>query len=147
MKFKMAVPDDVLTGHQIDLIEQALAEGLPGAVAKNFPNWRQRFEAGNISGGEIILQETDMVKPMKGLKPGIHLTISLVSFMEERDFDGLAHDAIMLIKNVKDKDNKPLMATIDVFVQMTLDRPVVKTGTRNAYNASGDGISLLEYLG
>ena len=143
----MAVPNNVLTGHQIDLIEEVLAEKLLGVVVKNFPNWKQRSEAGTISGGEIILQETDMVRPMKGLKPGIHLTISLISFMAGRNFDGLAQDTIGLIKETKDEEGRLFMSGINIFVQMTLDRPVVKAGAGTAYSASGDGLSLLEYLG
>ncbi len=143
----MAVPKNVLNGRQIDLIEETLARDLLGVVVNNFPNWKARAEAGNISGGEIILQEADMVRPMKGLKPGIHLTISLISFMEGRNFDGLARDTITLIKQTLDDDGQQFMAGVDVFVQMSLDRPVVKSGTSSVYSASGDGLSLLEYLG
>jgi len=128
MKFKMAVPKDILTGHQIDLIEQVLADGLLGVVARNFPNWQQRSDAGTISGGEIILQETDFTRPIKGLKRGIHLTISLISYMPGRNFDGLAEDTILLIKRTQDGRGTPFMDGVDIFVQMTLDRPVVKAG-------------------
>jgi hypothetical protein len=137
----------VLTGHQIDLIEVILADKLLDGVVKNFPDWKQKSEAGIISGGEIILQETDMVRPMKGLKPGIHLTISLISFKKGRNFDGLAQDTIKLIKETKDEEGRLFMSGINVFVQMTLDRPVVKAGANTSYSASGDGLSLLEYLG
>ncbi len=142
----MAVPKNVINGHQISLIEAVLAERLLGVVVKNFPNWKQRSDAGNISGGEIILQETDMVRPMLGLRPGIHVTISLISYQTGRDFDGLARDVIGLIKQTVDEAGKLFMSDVSVFVQMTLDRPVVKAGAGNIYSASGDGLNLLEYL-
>jgi hypothetical protein len=37
------------------------------------------------------------------------------------------------------------MNGVRVFVQMTLDQPVVRSGTQEGYSASGDGLSLLEY--
>ena len=111
MKFKMAVPRDVLTIHQINLIEDILAAGLLGAVVKNFPNWQKRATDGDIAGGEIIIQDADLTKPIKGLKKGIHLTISLVSFKPERDFDGLAQDAISLIKQAKNNE-EPFMSEV-----------------------------------
>ena len=147
MKFKLAVPEDVLNAHQIGLVEKNIAGGVVEAVAKNFPNWKERAKSGEVSGGEIILQKTDLTEPIKGLKPGVHLTISLVSFMPGRDFDGLAQDVIRLIKGTKDATSNPFMKDISVFAQLTLDCPVVKMGTGNVYVASGSGLSLLEYLG
>jgi hypothetical protein len=145
MKFKMAVPDNLLTGHQIGLIEKALADHLLEIVVKNFPNWKKRSEDGNIYGGEIILQATDPVRHIKGLRPGIHVTISLISYMEGRDFDGLAKDVIRIIKQVRDDDDILFMTQVGVFVQMSLDRPVVRIGTSKNFSNSGDGVSLLEY--
>ncbi len=147
MKFKLAVPNNVLTRHEINLIEARLAEMLLGVVVKNFPDWKERSETQAISGGEIILQEADMVRPMKGLNPGIHLTISLISFKVGRNFDGLAADVIQLIKDTQDND-RFFMSDVNVFVQMTLDCPVVNTGGQGAYSTyavSGNGVSLLEY--
>ena len=146
MKFKMAVPNNLLTGHQISLVEGDLGKGLVGIVQKNFPNWQQK-KPGEITGGEVILQLTDMTVPIEGLAPGIHLTISLVSYMDGRDLDGLARDAMALIKQTKDEQGTAFMSSIAVFTQMTLDSPVVKSGTQGVYSASGDGRSLLEYLG
>jgi len=147
VKFKLAVPRNVLNAHQIDLIEDRLAADLVAAVVENFPNWAARAEAGEISGGEVIIQDTDLTKPIKGLLPGIHVTISLVSYMEGRNFDGLAHSVIGVIKQTQGDDGRFFMKDIKVFVQMSLDRPVVKTGTNEMYSASGDGLSLLEYIG
>lgn len=147
MKFKFAVPNHILTPHQIDLIEKALAVGILGAVVRNFPNWKERVDAGAVFGGEIIIQDTDYTRPITGLRPGIHLTISLVSFMPGRDFDGLANDVIRLVKRTVDEDGNLFMKDIRIFAQMTLDTPVAKKGTNDAYTATGDGLSLLEYEG
>lgn len=147
MKFKLAVPDNILTQHQISLIERKLSAGLLAVVAANFPNWKERAASGNISGGEIILQKTDMTEPIAGLQPGIHMTISLISYMQGRDFDGLARGAIALVKQVTDGGGNRFMETVQIFVQMSLDRPVVRLGTNMMYSASGDGLSLLEYIG
>jgi hypothetical protein len=140
----MAVPRNVLTAHQIHLIEANLAGGLLGAVANNFPNWQQRAVVGDIAGGEIILQDTDMTQPIRGLTPGIHLTISLVSFRPERNFDGLATEAIQLIKQTQDEHGF-FMAKVGVFVQMSLNRLVVRGDTSGFYVPSEQGENLLEY--
>jgi hypothetical protein len=140
MKFKLAVPTDVLTPNQVDLAEASLAEGLLSAVIKNFPDWKERAETGRISGGEIILQKADWTTPIEGLAPGVHLTISLVSFRPARDFKGLATDVVSLVRKAGG-----FMNGVRVFVQMTLDQPVVRSGTQEGYSASGDGLSLLEY--
>lgn len=147
MKFKMAVPRNVLTMYQINCIEANLAGGLLGAVANNFPNWQQRTVDGNIAGGEIILQDTNMTQPIKGLTPGIHLTISLVSFKPDRNFDGLASKTIQLIKQTQDEQEGFFMAKVGVFVQMSLNTLVVKDEATGLYKVSPDGENLLEYSG
>lgn len=148
MKLKLAVPTDVLTKYQIGLIETVLAQKLLSVVAENFPNWRKRAQDGDITGGEIIIQESDMVRPIAGLKPGIHVTISLVSFAADRNFDGLALNVIDLIKCTEDDSGHKFMKKVGIFVQMTLDRPVTKFMEGDqTYIASANGLSLLEYSG
>jgi hypothetical protein len=147
MKFKLAVPRNVLTAYQIGLIEEVLAEKLLDTVVRSFPNWKERADAQEISGGEIILQDTDMTRPIKGLSPGIHVTISLITYMVGRDFDRLAHDTISLIKKTKDENDQLFMSKVKICVQMCLDRTVVRAGTTSNFTTSGDGTSLLDYLG
>ena len=147
MKFKLAVPGHILTAHQISLVEEEIAAHVLASIVKRFPNWQERANAGNITGGEVILQVTDLTHPIKGLTSGIHVTISLVSYMDGRDFDGLAQDVIDIIKGTQDGNGVRFMKDVSVFVQLTLDRPVVKAGAGKQYSASGDGLSLLEYLG
>ncbi len=143
MKYKLAVPSNVLNGSEIDALEVHLVEGLMPAVRRNFPNWQQRA-AETIGGGEIILQQTDMTRPVHGLKPGIHLTISLISYMPERNFKGLADDVISLIKATTDGDGRAFMANVGVFLQMTMDRPVILNDD-GTVTPSSEGVSLLEF--
>ena len=145
MKFKLAVPRNVLNAHQINLVEENLAGGLLEAVVNNFPNWKERSRTDDISGGEIILQDTDMTKPIKGLSMGIHLTISMVSFMEGRDFDNLAEDVMDLINGTTD-DGEQFMADVKIYTQMSLDMAVVKVDD-GSYQTSASGRNLLEYTG
>ncbi|MEI7709666.1 MAG: hypothetical protein WCI76_03050 [bacterium] len=147
MKLKLAVPRNVLNAHQIGLLEDNIANGILGVVQRNFPNWRERVAQGNIAGGEIILQDTDMTRPIAGLRPGIHVTVSLISYMPGRNFDGLGNETIDLIKGTRDETGNPFMQGINVFVQMSLDSSVVKRGTNAEYSSSGDGRNLLEYSG
>jgi len=144
MKFKIACPTDVLTQHRVSILEQSLADNLLRLIISNFPDWGSRAAAKQITGGEIILQNADWTAPIKGLKPGIHVTVSLVSFKKGRDFDGLGKGIISLLKNCRDGDD-PFMRGVGIFLQMTLDRPVMRPGTGIVYEASGDGLSLLEY--
>jgi hypothetical protein len=148
MKVKIALPDDLLTASQIRLIERFLAVGLLQIVVNNFPNWTERARERDITGGEIILQQTDLTQPIMGLNDGIHLTISLVSFMPDRNFDGLAEDIIERIKQTPDQSGTLFMQKIAIFAQMSLDRPVTKYPTDShlkGYHADPNGTNLLEY--
>jgi hypothetical protein len=138
---KQAVPENVLTQHQARITQHNLSQGLVMAVKKNFPNWRNRTK---IYGGEIILQNVDYTDPIEGMMPGIHLTVSLVSFRPERDYYGLAEDLVTLIKQAENAGDF-FMTNINVFVQMTLDQAVVKAEDGRHYRADPNGKILLEF--
>ena len=140
-KMKLAIPENVIDQHKAGLVQRQLGGELLDAVKRNFPNWRRRTE---IWAGEIILQNTDFTQPIKGMKPGIHLTVSLVSFRPERDYYGLAEDLVTIIKETRD-DGVAFMTEVNVFVQLTLDMSVVKDGDGRHYCADPTGKILLEF--
>ena len=140
MKVKLAVPSNVLNAHQISLLEKRLSEGLLPLVKESFPNWQDRNV---IYGGEIILQDTDLTKPIAGIKPGIHVTMSLISFMPDRDFDNLASGTGDILDDTQDENGTRFMEGIGIFVQMSLDTLVKKVDAE--YITHPDGRNLLEY--
>lgn len=144
MKVKLAVPEDILNGHQIGITQKHLAKNILSAVGRNFPDWRDRIRAGNINGGEVIVQKTDLTEPIEGLKPGVHLTMSLISYKAGRNYRGLAMDAITEVKLTRDEKGENFMEEIAVYVQMSLDRPVIKNEDGTC-TPSPDGTNLLEY--
>ena len=135
-KTKLAVPDNVLTQHQVGVVQTNLGGGLLAAVKKNFPSWCGR---NHIFAGEIILQTADYTVPIDGMYPGLHLTVSLISFSPDRDYVGLARDLVTLIKAAE------FMLGINVFVQMSLDTLVVKDVDDVHYRADPSGKFLLEF--